>query len=126
MRFLKKLLIAAGTSAMLATAAHAATASISPGLNLLTGTTKPETFDSYSNVPSNITGGVLADSPFSNEEGKVLFYNKQNKYGSFHFVFNDALPKERAYQVSFKIYQQADVVKSDDGKATWFTTPTDL
>lgn len=108
MRFLKKLLIAAGTSAMLATAAHAATASISPGLNLLTGTTKPETFDSYSNVPSNITGGVLADSPFSNEEGKVLFYNKQNKYGSFHFVFNDALPKERAYQVSFKIYQQAD------------------
>ncbi len=88
------------------------TLAASPGLNLLTGTTEPETFDGMTTLPSNITNAVLDDSPFAGENGKVLrnqySYTSTSSYATVGFTFNPALDRNRPYQISFKAYKWAE------------------
>lgn len=91
---------------------------IVPGKNLLTGTTEPLTFDGLTELPSGIEKAELSESPFSHEEGKVLLATEKNRYASVDFAFDPALPSDRHYQVSFKIYQKADEGYGKD-KSLW-------
>jgi len=91
---------------------------IVPGKNLLTGTTEPLTFDGLTELPSGIENAELSESPFSHEEGKVLLATEKNRYASVNFAFDPALPSDRHYQVSFKIYQKADEGYGKD-KSLW-------
>ena len=83
-------------------------AAATPGLNLLTGTTEPQTFDNLTSLPSNISHAELSASPFAGESGQVLHANLVATYSTIRFEFNPALDKDRPYRVAFKIYKKAD------------------
>jgi len=81
----------------------------SPGLNALTGTTEPETFDDMTSLPSTVKNAVLDDSPISGDSGKVLRHyvgeSITSEYATIGFAFNPALDRNRPYQISFKAYK---------------------
>lgn len=81
-----------------------------PGINILTGDENPLTFDESNTLPSFVENAVIADSPFENEEGNAIMHylESSGEYAAIGFKINPAADKDRAYGISFKIYQKAD------------------
>ena len=80
-----------------------------PGLNVLTDTTEPQTFDDMTALPSTVKNAVLDNSPISGESGKVLRHyvgeSITSEYATIGFAFSPALDRNRPYQISFKAYK---------------------
>lgn len=82
---------------------------LAPGLNVLTGTAEPQTFDDMTTLPSTVKNAVLDDSPIEGENGKVLRHyvgeSITSEYATIGFAFSPALDRNRPYKISFKAYK---------------------
>ena len=121
MQFFKKFIFAALTAVILTTVCGAV--ELKPGINLLTGTKEPQTFEvDLTELPNGVSvdNAVRVDTPITGETGKVLYNNnKTSVYASIKFNFDTALPKERPYRISFKIYQKAETGYGETPKNLW-------
>ena len=90
---------------------------IKPGLNILTGTAEPYTFDNglSSSFTSSATTFEVVNSPVANDQGnKVLKVADTSRWPNFKISF-DAISKRRPLTVSFKGYKTLGEGASEDG-----------
>ena len=93
---------------------------VTPGINLLTGTTEAYTFDNDNALPSFVTGAELVDSPYANENGKAIRHISDGaQYGVMNILLNPAVDCERGYQVSFKMHYKSDADLATSKDSFW-------
>ena len=93
---------------------------VTPGINILTGTTEAYTFDNDKTLPSFITGAELVDSPYANESGKAIKHIAAGEqYGIINLLMSPALDCERGYQISFKMYYKSDAELANSKDSFW-------
>ena len=117
MKIITKLMVVLFMATLLTSIAFAA---MTPGINLLSGTTEPQTFDNLTSLPSGIHNAELSPSPFDGESGQVLHANYKNAtYSTIHFKFEPDLDKDRPYRISFKVYKKADEGYGTESTQLW-------
>ncbi len=82
-------------------------ADVVPGINLLTGTEEPMTFDGMDELPSNITRAALAESPVLGDYGNAIVSTSTGTYGVIILDLGASVPCERDMYISFKAYNKA-------------------
>ncbi len=82
-------------------------AEVVPGINLLTGTEDPMTFDGMDELPSNITRAALAESPVLGDYGNSIVSTSTGTYGVIVLDLGASVPCERDMYISFKAYNKA-------------------
>ena len=93
---------------------------VTPGINLLTGTADAYTFDEDTTLPSFVSGAELVNSPYANEAGKAVKHISSGaQYGIVGFALNPAVDCERAYQVSFKLYYESTDEANGEKDSMW-------